>query len=241
VKSLAQLQRDFLAAIYSEDRLDGRAAVYRRNVLGNQHEALAAAYPVVRRLVGDAFFREVADRYARAHPSPSGDLHRHGSALAQFLEGYGPARELPYLPDVARLEWEVAQAFHESDARVFDFRALESVDGDSRASLRLSLQPAARLVESRHPIVAIWEANQEGRDGTPARHEGGDNALVHREGYAVRVVSLTADDHRFLRAVERGATLGDMAADDGLAPVFTEQLVKWTRAGVIDGFSSLPR
>ena len=237
MKSLADQQREFLDAIYSDGPLNERAAVYRRNVLANQHDALAAAYPVVRRLVGDAFFREVADRYARAHPSTSGDLHRHGSALAPFLEGYEPASELPYLPDVARLEWAVARAFHESDTRTFDFQALESLDVGSRSSLRLSLQPAAHLIASRHPIVAIWEANQEGRDGAPARRDGSDHALVHREGYAVHVALLSVDDYGFLHAVEGGATLGDIAADGALAAILTDQLVKWTRRGVIDSFS----
>src|SRR5262249_36772420 len=112
VKPLAGFQHEFLEAICSDAPLDDRLSVYRRNVLANQHDALAATYPVVRRLVGDAFFRESATRYALAHPSDSGDLHRFGAHLAAFLAAYAPARELSYLPDVARLEWAVARSFH---------------------------------------------------------------------------------------------------------------------------------
>jgi hypothetical protein len=109
--NLARLQGDFLDAILArEEPADARLAVYHRSVRANHDAALAAAYPVVRRLVGDAFFGEAAARYAQAFPSRCGDLHVYGSAFALFLAQYEHARDLAYLPDVARLEWAV----HES-------------------------------------------------------------------------------------------------------------------------------
>src|SRR5262249_18523791 len=111
VKALVQLQREFVDGLYGEAVLEGRAAIYQRNLLSNLRAALGAAYPIVRRLVGDAFFNEAADRFARVHPSTSGDLHRYGESFPDFIAAYAPARSLEYLPDVARLEWAVAQAF----------------------------------------------------------------------------------------------------------------------------------
>jgi hypothetical protein len=233
---LADFQRDFLGAILSDEGPRGRVDVYRRNVLANQHDALAATYPVVRRLVGEAFFREAARRYASAQPSPSGDLHRHGGRLADFLEGYEPARQLPYLPDAARLDWAVACAFHDADPRQFDYPALNALGEEDRAQVRLRLQPAARIVASSHPIVAIWEANQSDRDGTPDRAEGADTALVYREEFTVRVSVLDPVARRFLEAVRAAATLGEMAGDAAIGPQLGAQLVNWTRLGVIDGF-----
>ena len=88
MSALGELQAQFLDEIFGDAPLDPRRAVYRRNVLANLHDALAAAYPVVRRLVGEAFFREAAERFARAHPSRSGDLHRFGEGFGQFLSRY---------------------------------------------------------------------------------------------------------------------------------------------------------
>src|SRR5205814_1248125 len=133
MKELARFQHDFLERVYGEAPAVGPTAIYRRNVLANLHDALAAAYPVVRRLVGDAFFRELAERFARAHPSASRDLHRYGKPLPQFIADYAPAVGLPYLADVARLEWAVAQAFHAASARAFDYAALAAVAEAERA------------------------------------------------------------------------------------------------------------
>ena len=239
---LAETQRRFLAQILGGQSPSERLAVYRRNVLANHHDALAAAYPVVRRLVGAAFFREAAARFARAYPSRSGDLHRFGAELALFLEAYPPARELAYLPDVARLEWEVAQAFHAADAKRLDVRALDVLSEDDRGRIRFRLQPAARLVASAHPILAIWEANHPERDGTPARSVGSDRVLVHREGFIVRARALSPLDWHFLESIARGEPLGKIADDPSIAPHLESQLLQWTGTGVIDSFSlSSPR
>ena len=54
-----------------------------------------------------AFFGEAARQYIVGHPSLSGDLNDYGGEFAQFLAAYPHAADLPYLPDVARLEWAI--------------------------------------------------------------------------------------------------------------------------------------
>ena len=237
---LAEAQRRFLAQVLAGEPSSERLAVYRRNVFANHHDALAAVYPVVCRLVGDAFFREASERFAQAHPSRSGDLHRFGAELAPFLEAYPPARELTYLPDVARLEWEVARAFHAADAKRLDVRALGALSEDERGRVRFRLQPAARLVASAHPILAIWEANQPERDGTPERNAGSDRVLVHREGFTVRAHALSPLEWRFLESIARGEPLGKIVDDPAIGTQFESQLLQWTGNGVIDSFSLSP-
>ena len=84
---------------------DAGRAVYRASVLSNFRAALAATYPVVRRLVGEAFFDEAARRFALANASRSGDLNEYGTEFPEFLAVYPHAASMAYLPDLARLEW----------------------------------------------------------------------------------------------------------------------------------------
>jgi len=237
MSALGELQARFLDEIFSDAPLDPRRAIYRRNVLANLHDALAAAYPVVRRLVGEAFFREAAERFARAHPSRSGDLHRFGEGFGQFLSRYPHAAGLPYLPGVARLEWAVAASFHAADPGRVDFERLAEVPEPERVRVRFRLQAGAHLIFSDYPIAAIWEANQPGRDGTPLATEGEDRALVFREGLAVQVRSLVPLDWRFLRAVAVGATMEALAEDAEFAEQLERLLVEWTGIRVIDDFA----
>jgi hypothetical protein len=239
MSSLAETQRRFLCDLYGEEDLAAGAAVYRRNLLANLHDALASTYPVVRRLVGDAFFREAARQFTRAYPSTSGDLHAFGSQLGDFLGRYAPAHDLGYLPDVARLEWAVAQAFHGPDPRRLDLDALARIGEGDRPRVLFRMQEAARLIESRHPIVAIWQANQPARDGM-LEASGPERALVYREGTAVIVRALGPVSWGFLERVASGATLGAMAEDAVLGNHVAAELPQWTHRGVIDAFALLP-
>jgi hypothetical protein len=238
---LADTQARFLDDIYGEGPLDAAREIYRRNMLANLLDALAATYPVVRRLVGGAFFGEAAARFARASPSRSGDLHRFGGGFAEFLADYPHAASLPYLPDVARLEWAVAGAFHAADPGHVDFARLAAAPEAERIHVRFRLQAGARLLSSAFPIAAIWEANQADRDGTPGRESGAEHVLVHREGFVVRVRAVGELDWRFLRAVAAGTSLEDLAEDPELAAALETLLVQWTGNHVIDDFALPPR
>jgi len=234
--SLARIQEDFLDAVLGDGPADAGMAIYRGNALAVHRDALAASHPVVRRLVGDAFFAEAAARFARACPSTSGDLHAYGGpAFATFLAGYAPGSELPFLPDVARPEWAVHECEHAADGKPLDHAALGALPGEALPGLRLRLHPAVRLVESAHPILAIWEANQEGRDGTVERDAGPDRVLVRREGFTVVPVLADDDAWALLTAFARGLTLADACAvvdcDDALAPALA-RIAAW---GVLGG------
>jgi hypothetical protein len=160
----------------------------------------------VRRLVGEAFFAEAARRYLLQAPSADGDLHRFGAGFAQFLAHEDAASSLPWLGDVASLEWACDEALHAQDAAALDVDAIAS-SGDITG---VRLHPSVRRIASTWPVLAIWEANQPDRDGTPARSEGGDRAVVWRDGtLAVRMRALTPQEETFLDALARGTSLSD--------------------------------
>jgi len=215
---LGALQREFVAQLFAPaEPADPRVAVYRRNVLANLAGALAATHPVVRRLVGDAFFDEAARRYALAVPSKSGDLNHYGATFDAFLASYGPARELEYLADVARLEWALHESEQAADAPSFDLAALAGVAPGHEDGVRLALHPAVRLVASRHPVLAIWEANQAGRDGTPDREPAPERVLVRREGQRTVAGLVDSAEWNLLVALRGGASMGsalDALGDD---------------------------
>lgn len=234
--ALFELQRDFMAAVRGQ-REAGPLAPYRRQALASWRHALAAAYPVVERLVGPAFFAEAADRHAERHPSASGDLHEYGRHFAAFLAGYPHAAGLPYLPDVARLEWALHEAAFAAEAAPLDFARLATLDHPGRDAVVLEWHPAVRILASGHPIVALWEANQPGCDGVPARTEGEDRVLVSRAAGEARPHVLDADAWRCAVAIEAATPLAGMVDALGdAAPRLPEILTRFAAAGALAGF-----
>jgi hypothetical protein len=225
--SLLEMQRDFGAALLDPACAQARMRVYRANAFGNWSAALAGAYPIVRAIVGPAFFELVARDYSQAAPSVSGDLHEYGAQLAAFLEGHAPATDLPYLPDVARMEWLAHRAYYAADAQPFDF---------SRPT-EVRLAPSAALLESGWPLAGIWAAHQEGGDpSTVDLDAGADRVLVHRSGWRVEACSLRPGDFRFLAALQVRRALGPaLEAAAAADPAFIARvaLAAWVQAGVI--------
>src|SRR5262249_59736878 len=71
---------------------------------------LEPAYPVVSALVDRRFFGYAADAFIRRHPPAGARLGEDGADVPEFLAAFPPCAHLPYLPDVARLEWAVHRA-----------------------------------------------------------------------------------------------------------------------------------
>lgn len=249
MSALAQLQRALARAVEDgddevADRVRGpqavaRLAFYRASVRAQRRDALAATYPVVRRLVGDDFFAGMVQRYARSHPSRSGDLARFGDRFGDFLAQDPDALALPYLADVARLEWACHESFHAADAPLLDALALAAVAPQSQGRVRLRLHPSVRLVESAHPIAAIREANQPGCDGTPARLAGPDYVLVHRDRGVVRARRVEHGEWALLRALRERRTLDEAVVAMGADAerCLAEALARLAREGTIAGFT----
>lgn len=190
----------------------GGVSAYANNLLFNRADALADAYPVVRQLVGDEFFGGMARAYARVTPSNSGDLHRYGANFAEFIEGFAPAAELPYLPEAARLDWLCQLAYFAADHASFDFERLAAIPADRHGALQFGLAPAVGLLQSAWPVASLWRAHRPEGDADwgdfPSPDQGGERVLCWRDGrHRVHVKRLGAADHAFLDGCRSGLPL----------------------------------
>lgn len=214
---------------------DGRPAskrfdVYRNNVAVSLTEALETAFPVLRRIVGDAFFRAMAGVYLRQHPPRSPLMMFYGEDMPDFLQNFAPARSLPYLPDMARLELAIRQTYHAADTSPVDPAALAALPEDALPRLRMGFAPALRLVASDHPVHGIWAANMAGGDNPAHRAE---TALVTRPEFDPLVDALTPDQGRVLSALVEGARLGDAMRVGGAGFDFGPLLTLLLQRGAI--------
>ena len=189
-----------------------RLAIYRANVAASVGKALAAAYPVIRQVVGDEYFDGLTRACLRVVPSASGDLHDYGADFAGFLAEFAPAQSLPYLPDLARLEWAVHRAYGAADAAPWDGAALAQVAPARQAAILLEWAAGTALVDARFPVARVWQIHQPGFDGEfSVDWVVPEHAWVARDGFRVVVSALDAGDAAFVAHSLAGATLGTCA------------------------------
>lgn len=217
---LALVQHDFHAALWHDAVPDGltadvpaeiekRFAIYRNNVHHSLRSALGARFPVIEQLVGKTFFKALARAYIATSPPRNPVLLFWGSTFAEFLEGFGPLAHLPWLGDVARLEFARGRACHAADAAPAALEALASADP---AQLRFVLHPSVELFTSPYPSVQIWAAHQAGKTPKGPFGKGPDHALIARQpDFTVIVETLDAETYAVLGALLGAQTLGDAA------------------------------
>lgn len=201
-----------------------RYNVYRNNVTVSLIDALAAIYPAVQRITGVEFFRAMARFHIRETPPASPLLFEYGRDFPAFIESYEYARDMPWLADTARIERAWLDAYHAADLPVLAAEALGSIEPTSLTGVRFKPHPAARIVRSPYPAVAIFAMNRTDGPVSPLCSSEPEDALVMRPDHDVVVSRLPAGGATFLIALFEGASLGEaIAAAFQEAPSFDLQ------------------
>ena len=221
-----------------------RLAIYRGNAQANAVKALTAIYPVIMQIVGTEFFEALARTYAKDSPSSSGDLNEYGENFGGFLASFEPAQEIPYLPEVAAMEWRVHRAHYAADhARLVPAR-LAAIAEDDYPALHLSLHPACAMLQSIWPLARIWEIHQPDYGGpfeVDMNVTDPAYALVHRPELKACVTALSPGEHAFLAGANAGHNLGEcLDAAMTVEPQFMlgDAFSRWVAGRVIIEFDS---
>lgn len=197
-----------------------RLAIYRNTIIGVLVNALRLSYPAVERLVGGEFFEGAARSFVAGRLPQSAYLNDYGREFPEFLNGFAPASSLPYLPDVAQLEWAVNRALHAPDQPSLNAAHLAGVDPADHGRIRFSPHPSLTWLRVAYPADTIWRAVLNGDDAALAAIDlsAGSVALVieHLPG-GVTVSRLDDGAWQFLSSLCEGATL--QAALDAAAGI----------------------
>lgn len=223
--SLHELQDAMRRSILARDDLDAaawviddgieanrRLSVYRNTFASTLIRAMRLSCPAVNRLVGTAFFDAAVREYIAVRPPHSSYLDEFGGDFADFLEQFRPARSVPYLPDVARLEWAVSRGLHAPDAPALGAAEVGIVDPADHERIRFHPHPSVSLVHSRFPVDEIWRSVLDSDDARLAAIDPGSGAvwvIVQRHESGIRVDRLEATTWRFLDDLFAGCALGD--------------------------------
>ena len=187
-----------------------RFAVYRNNVYSSLVNNLSDGYPVVAKLVGEAFFKGLASCYVRDHLPQSPVMVFYGETFGDFIDDFAPASDLPYLGGVARLEYARRLALHCADQRPLDGELLAAVPIEQLLDHYLTLHPSLQIVESDQPIYSIWLRNMPGMEHHEIPNQG-ETVLIRRLAQQVEERLLPAGGAQFFAMIQSGHTLGQSA------------------------------
>jgi hypothetical protein len=204
-------QEDVLAPLVRALRgpVGRRIAVYRNTVQQSLVDILAVAFPSIQRIVGAEFFHALARSYVTTHPPSVPQLSLYGAEFAAFIATHPRTTELPYLADVAHLEWARSESYFAADAPYLDPARLSEVPHDRLGDLCFKLHPATRMIMSPFPVHRIWAVNQPDVEDVPVIDMTvAESAMATRQGHHVHVRLLATGDAAFVASAQAGESLG---------------------------------
>lgn len=213
---LIRFQRDFARAL---DRpAQGAIAVYRNTVIRGAVEALRANYPVVEQIVGEEMFEHVAVDFVSSCPPQDPVLALYGAEFADWLVHQKWIADLPYLPDVAKVERMHLNSLFAPDDDPMVGEQVKKAPELRNSALRL--HPAAQFAWLPTPAMSIWLAHQRPAAGEIAPEWKSEGAIFARpEPFKIHSARIGRTAHRLLSGVRLGESLSaSMAAASRLYP-----------------------
>jgi hypothetical protein len=209
-------QHPVLASIAGTRKLSAKEHfdIYRSSIFGGLLKSLTDIYPVCKTLVGDLFFDAMTLAYIRRTPSRQPDLNHYGDDFPEFISEFRPASELPYLPDMARLEWAWHRAYWAADHRPLDPGSIASMPEEQQGEIVFRLPPSATLLESNYPLLHIRNvALDETEDKlVDLDQENGLRLMIWREDLELRMAPLTNAEWQLLCLFHQGIQFQEVCA-----------------------------
>lgn len=221
--------------VTGEERMEVYAKGYRARI----RESLAEVYEGVHHVLGSERFDELSELYARRYPSHNYNLNYAGRHLPELLPHFSASRSLPFLSDLAKLEWLVWEAFHSFDGAPLQPSQIQEIPMEEWENMKIVFQPSVRLITSDWPILDLWLARHR-RAGEPPLDWVGrpQRVLVGRKEDQVRCELLDSNQYRLLEGLLAGKSLGQACEElaevvGEKTPPLQEWFSRWIQAGLL--------
>ena len=228
-----------IAEVFSEheDNLD-RLAVYQEGYVARYVESMEESFPAIRHILGHDVFCGLVSDYAKKYPSQNPNLNSAGASFCDFLKVSPEAKPWPFLPDLARFEWGVMQAFHAFEKKPLPASVLSSVSLEGLADAKIFFQPSVHLIASAWPVLDIWHSRK-----NPVKEISIDlvnrpqTVLIFRQELDVHCELIETTQYEVFSRLLNGQTLGEIfeeIAETVSDPsAITHAFASWIQKGLI--------
>ena len=110
-------------------------------------------------MVGEECFSQLARQHVLSRPLEQGDVSHYGGGFAGTINSQPTVNEaVPYLADLARLEWYIDRATHAPTIdRPFPFSKLQQLTEANLPQLQLEVPEPTFCLDSDYPVASLWQ------------------------------------------------------------------------------------
>lgn len=201
---------DELLNVQAQTKGRDRLAVYAEGYLARMEEALADVYRAIKHLLGAGAFQGLAVDYAHSQSWNHYSLSHVGARFPEFLKSHVLLKNFPFLEDLAKWEWKVAESFHGKVFPQLDSQKLQMLTNVDPENLVFEFQPGLVLMDSEYPLCDLWEARHTPVKEVNLKVVGNPQRVAcFRRGVQVHAELLSKDQYLFLSTLKDGKSLGE--------------------------------
>ena len=180
--------------------VDRRLQIYQNNYEGTLVDSMLGIFPIVTAFVGEVFTRAALKHFIEGSPPREACLSDYGGAFAAFLAAYKHAEHVPYIADIASLEWAVHSLQH-------------ALDKNASESGGYILNENSMFIDSPFPLLNLWMVGS-GQLKPEAVHvdQGGQFVGVVLYGGEIQLYALSKAEQQVLGCLENNELSGDIAS-----------------------------
>lgn len=205
-----------------------RLSVYAEGYEIRFRDGVAEVYEALRWVLGEVQFIALVRDYSEKFPSRDTNLSFVGRYLPEYLASVPLTKELPFILDLAKLEWLACEAFHAYDAFPVSAGEIAKMAPELLTQSQLIFQPSVSVIRSDWPILDIWNSRKMSRNEADIQLEGKpQSVMVCRHGTKVECRLLLDWQFQIFQGLREGSSLeavcekcADLFNDD-LSPIMT--------------------
>jgi len=192
--------------------LDSRFSIYRNNVIVGLINALEDKFPVCLRLLGDDNFRQLAKEYIGDNLPSSPVMFEYGKSFSKYISSNDVIKYAPYLPDVAKLEYNIGEAYHAPNSPFITLSDFEEIGASKLFNSRVTLHPSVSCFHTNYPIVEIWKTNSYDQEVKSITILNAEDVLVSRPSFDIMIESLPVGAVSFIKQLSDGKSMSEAVA-----------------------------
>ena len=207
-----------------EERLSVYAEAYFSRLL----EAMENDFPRVAEALKEDF-PIVCAAYLEIHPSTSPNIENIGGKFPQFLKTYSFTSAMPYVHDLARLEWAKIESFYALDSERVSPESLRGISDVAWSGAKFDLCSSLRILSLDYSVNTLLASETE-----KVKKEK-TFILIQRQNDWPVVTRLEKNEYLVLSFIQEGECLGSIFSKiRGSEPAeVTGWFSTWIQSGLI--------
>ena len=170
--------------------------------------------------MGDICFTQLAKGYCQQYPLKDSHLNRYGLHfprwLANEISQHSAFEGLPYLPELAELEWQINQSYYAMDLANFlqaphhHLTALAELNEEMQQQAILLLRPDVALLSCHYPVQQVWGKHKGLHGAAVPAGLSCRYLVVYRDRFKVSLSVISQAEMQLLQAIQSGRNLSQI-------------------------------